>query len=197
MKLIMLKQKPKRVEKKVLKGSLKQTFFKIVHHPQFEPFIMGCIVLNTLLLMFKWHEEPEGVTWVREFGNLILGAVFVIEAIIKIGAFGTKYFKDGWNLFDFIVVAGSLSGFVLSLLTTINIGFATTMVRSFRIFRIVRLVKRAKVLRLMFSTMVYTLPAMSNIGALLILKIYIFAILGMNLFADVKFSGALNAYANF
>lgn len=163
----------------------------------FEPFIMGSIICNTFLLILKWNGEPEEVTILRNYGNYLLGTLFIVEAIIKIIAFRFKYFSDGWNVFDFIVVCGTIIGFFFTRLTSFQFGFATTMVRSFRIFRVVRLVKRAKSLRIMFSTIVYTLPAMANIGALLALTVYIYSILGVTLFAEVKFNGALDKYANF
>ena len=57
------------------------------------------------------------------------------------------------------------------------------MIRSFRILRIFRLIKRAKSLKLMINTIIVTLPAMANIGGLLALLLFVYAILGIMLFA--------------
>ena len=71
------------------------------------------------------------------------------------------------------------------------------MIRSFRILRILRLIKRAKSLKVMFNTFIVTLPAMGNIGGLLLILIYLYAILGVNLFADMKLVDPMNDAMNF
>ena len=42
-----------------------------------------------------------------EYLNYIFSAIFTVEAIIKLAALGKKYFKETWNIFDFIVVVGT------------------------------------------------------------------------------------------
>ena len=60
---------------------------------------------------------------------------------MKIIALDKVYFRDSWNIFDLIVVLGSIGSVFLSLYTTVSLKGATTIVRAFRIARIVRLVK--------------------------------------------------------
>ena len=67
-----------------------------------------------------------------------------------------------------------------------NIGSTTSVIRTFRIARVLRIVKRAKSLRMMFTTFFNTLSALANIGALLFLVLFLYSILGMNLFPFVK-----------
>ena len=45
--------------------------------------------------------------------NFAFTAIFAFEVIIKIIAFGTRYFKDGWNIFDFIIAIGSIGGSII------------------------------------------------------------------------------------
>ena len=71
------------------------------------------------------------------------------------------------------------------------------MIRSFRILRIFRLIKRAKSLRIMINTFIMTLPAMTNIGGLLAILLFIYSILGVNLFAPVKINDPYNQVMNF
>ena len=113
--------------------------------------------------------------------------VFTFEALLKIISFGTDYFKESWNIFDFFVVFLTLGGILLDTLNLVqNIGGTTSIIRSFRIARVLRLIKRAKSLRTIFNTFTSTLPALANIGGLLFLVLYLYSILGMNLFAFVK-----------
>jgi hypothetical protein len=71
------------------------------------------------------------------------------------------------------------------------------LIRAFRICRIFKLIKKAKALNAIFNSLVIALPAIANIGCLLLLIMYLYAILGVNLFATVKFSDTLNENANF
>jgi hypothetical protein len=78
---------------------------------------------------------------VLEVINYFFAALFGLEAAIKIIALDKQYFKkNGWNLFDFLVVLGSSLSIILSFVTTINIKGAITIIRSFRILRVLRLV---------------------------------------------------------
>lgn len=152
----------------------------------FEAGIMACIIANTLVLTIKWYDQPEIVGTVTEIFNYFFAFIFTTEAAIKLIGLGSFYFKDGWNIFDFTVVIATIVGIVVSAASDIEVGATATIIRAFRIFRVFRLVKRAKSLRVIFNTLVSTLPAMVNVGGLLMLFLYLFAILSINLFATVK-----------
>lgn len=113
--------------------------------------------------------------------------IFTVEAVLKVISFGKLYFSDPWNNFDFVVVILTLVGVVLELADVINnIGSATSIIRTFRIARVLKLIKRAKSLRMMFATFLITLPALGNIGGLLFLVLFLYSVLGMNLYSFVK-----------
>ena len=111
--------------------------------------------------------------------NYFFTAIFALEAVIKIIALGKIYFKDGWNIFDFIIVVISIVSVLISKNTSFNLGGATTIVRTFRVARIFRLVKRAKSLKLVFNTFIISIPALANVGSLLLLLLYLYAVLGV------------------
>jgi hypothetical protein len=70
--------------------------------------------------------------------------------------------------------------------------------RVFRVARIFRLIPKMKGLRTLFQTLLYSLPALSNVGSVLFLFFFIFAVMGMNLFGKIKYTtGEINRYANF
>jgi hypothetical protein len=61
--------------------------------------------VNTLILMMKFHGNSEQYEKILRICNTALTAVFTVESILKILAFGVRnYFKDGWNRFDFMYV---------------------------------------------------------------------------------------------
>ena len=65
---------------------------------------------------------PNIVNDVNDILNYVFAAIFTIEAIIKIIAFGKFYFKDNWNIFDFIIVIGTAIAIILSSSISISIG---------------------------------------------------------------------------
>ena len=164
----------------------------------FERGIFLSIVLNTIVLLIKYYRMSDFFLNVLENLNYLFTSVFTLEAVIKIIGLGKAYFKDGWNIFDFLIVVFSGLSIILSQVTQINnVKGAITVIRSFRIMRILRLVKRAKSLRLVFSTLIVSLPGLVNVGGLLSLLLYLYAVLGTFLFATVKRNGFLDEMVNF
>ena len=148
---------------------------------------MGCIILNTIVLMITWYNQPAIVGQINDALNYGFAIIFTIEAVLKLAAFGFKgYFAQAWNQFDFTIVVLTILSTIITLSSSANVGAATTFLRAFKITRILRLIRKAKSLMIIFETFLITIPALANVGCLLFLFIYIYAILGMQLFAEVK-----------
>jgi len=111
--------------------------------------------------------------------DLIFVLIFAGEAVLKIWAYGVKlYFIKPWNRFDFfIVIAGIISLFPLT-------GVGLSLFRLIRIGRLLRLVNKASTLRLLFMTLIYAAPSLWNIGILIFVIFYVYAIIGMALFGQ-------------
>jgi hypothetical protein len=121
-----------------------------------------------------------------------------LEAVLKLVAFGVRtYFRDSGNIFDSVIVVISIISSVISLTLEFDFGASTTFIRALRISRVLKFVSKAKQIKVIIDTFTYTLPALTNIGGLLVLFLYIFAILGVFLFAEVKLQGYLEVHANF
>ncbi|GJQ63000.1 MAG: hypothetical protein SCALA702_20530 [Melioribacteraceae bacterium] len=103
--------------------------------------------------------------------KIILG-VFVVEIMLKVYAFDLKFFKNGWNIFDFIIVSIALfpSGSGLSVLRTL------------RIFRSFRLLKAVPKLRFIVEALLHSIPSIMWIFVLLLIIFYVFAVIGTFLF---------------
>ena len=71
------------------------------------------------------------------------------------------------------------------------------VIRVFRIGRVLRLIKAAKGIRKLLFALIISLPAIFNIGALLFLVMYMFAIIGMSSFGNVKINGVMDEIVNF
>lgn len=120
-------------------------------------------------------------TAVRTFGTIHTAVVivFIIEAGIRLGALYPKpqrYFRDGWNCFDFAII-------VLSLVPIT--GSFATIARLIRLLRVTRLVTKSKELRAIVSTLVRSIPSIFNILILLGMLFFIYAVVGYHLFNEV------------
>lgn len=67
---------------------------------------MGLIIGNTVVLLIGYFDQPELLEEITGQANNFFNYFFTMELILKLLAFGFDYFKDGWNSFDFIIVAG-------------------------------------------------------------------------------------------
>jgi hypothetical protein len=194
---LLLKLDPKKILKPPPEDSWQHRFFNVVVHPKFEWFIMSCIIGNTIAMACKFWGQPYEVTVTVDIINYIFSAVFIVEMILKLMGFGLAYFKDAWNVFDFSIVWLTIIGYIVQTTSTVSVGPVAGAVRAFRIGRLIRLVRGAPKLRELINTLVLTLPALGNISAVLFLLYFIYAVMGVQLFAKVKYGDALNEQANF
>lgn len=132
-----------------------------------------------------------------EVVNLAFTGIYFIEMIIKLIAYKKTYFMDGWNVFDFLIVIFALIGIVSEQVFNIKVGALSTVVRAFRILRVLKLIRKAKNLQKILNTFLLAIPELANVGALLFLFLFLFAVLGVFLFSDVRLQENLNSHANF
>jgi hypothetical protein len=104
--------------------------------------------------------------------------IYTIECIIKIIVYRSIYFKDSWNIFDFIVVFAAWLGFFIETLAGIQVKILSSSFRTFRVVRIFKMVKRLKQLNKIFMTFVSALPQLGNSGALLMLLLLLYTVAG-------------------
>ncbi len=116
-------------------------------------------------------------------------AIFIIEIVLKLAAHGRRpldYFRDGWNVFDFTIVA----------LCLLPVGgpFAAVL-RLVRTLRLLRLVTALPKLQLLVGALLKSLSSMGYVGLLLGLMFYIYAVTGVHLFgqASPEYFGSLRA----
>jgi len=132
-----------------------------------------------------------------ESGNFFFMAIFTAELVTCLFAYGERYFQDSWRIFDMIILILSWLGIILSTQANLQLGPQMTIIKSFRFARVLFFFKGNRTLKGTVMTFFITLPAMTNIGSLLLLIIMIYSIMGMYLFAEVKPNGVLNANETF
>ena len=154
---------------------------KLVEGKNFDFLIMSLICMDAVILGLM---TSDAMNRFFEGGLFILDrlfmAIFIIEMIMKIFAFGKKFFKSGWNVFDFAVIAIS------------SVPFASWFIifRTFRLFRLLRYVNKFTRLKQMINTFLALLPNFMAMLLVMAVFFYVFAIMAVCLFGDgfIEFS---------
>lgn len=144
--------------------------------------------MNMVVMALDQFQASEHYNRVLESFNLFFIAVFTAECMLKLFALRYYYFKEPWNLFDFVVVVLSIVGTILKEWIA-KVFFSPTLLRVVRVVkigRILRLVKGARGIRTLLFALAMSLPALFNICLLLFLVMFIYAIFGMSFFMNVK-----------
>ena len=139
--------------------------------------ITAVILLNGVVIGIETVDVlyAEYQSWFKLCNQITIG-IFVVEAVLKIISNHPKmlnYFKDGWNVFDFIVVV----------LCLIPISGHLPMLA--RVLRLLRVVSVFPPLRILVTVLMRSLPGMFNIVALTIVIFYVYGVAGHHLFAEV------------
>ncbi|MGB3751435.1 MAG: ion transporter [Arcobacteraceae bacterium] len=147
----------------------------IVESNLFQNFIIAIIILNGISMGMETSK-----TIMQEYGSFIhlfdktVITIFTIEIIMRIYVHRISFFKDGWSLFDFFIVAISL--------VPSSAGFE--VLRILRVFRLFRLVTVVPQMRKIVLALVSVIPGMLSIAGLLMLLFYIFSIMAVQLFGE-------------
>nr|XP_020451530.1 voltage-dependent R-type calcium channel subunit alpha-1E-like [Monopterus albus] len=180
----------------------RQTFqyrlWHFVASPSFEYTVLVMIALNTVVLMMKYHSAPTAYDTVLKHLNTAFTVLFSMECILKIMAFGfVNYFRDTWNIFDFITVLGSITEIIVDLqsVNTINMSF----LKLFRTARLIKLLRQGYTIRILLWTFVQSFKALPYVCLLIAMLFFIYAIIGMQVFGNIKLNDEshINQHNNF
>uniref|UniRef100_A0A2K6GU80 Sodium channel protein n=1 Tax=Propithecus coquereli TaxID=379532 RepID=A0A2K6GU80_PROCO len=173
--------------------------FDFVTRQVFDISIMILICLNMVTMMVETDDQGKHMTLVLSRINLVFIVLFTGEFVLKLISLRYYYFTIGWNIFDFVVVILSIVGMFLAELIEKYFVSPTLfrVIRLARIGRILRLIKGAKGIRTLLFALMMSLPALFNIGLLLFLVMFIYAIFGMSNFAYVKKEAGIDDMFNF
>ena len=144
----------------------------------FSNVTMGLIIFNTVLMASEYYGMPIGQVQAYEIINYIVTVYFALEMVIKIvGLKPRGYVQDSFNIFDGVVVIISLIE-----LAAADSGGNLSVLRSCRLLRILKLARSWPQLRKIIATILQTIPSMSSLAGMLFLFIFIFDLLGMQMF---------------
>lgn len=145
----------------------------------FQGIVIAVIILSALLVGAKTHNLPSQAITILALLDIGVTVFFVVELVIRFLAYPKKkaFFKSGWNIFDTIIVIGSLipAG-----------GSGVLIARLLRVFRVLRLVSMVPELRLLINALITAIPRMGYIALLMFVIFYIYAAVGSIIFHDIN-----------
>ncbi len=144
-----------------------------IEAPFWERFITTLIIINAATLGLETSR-----TAVASVGDLLVAidrailAVFVVEILARLFVYGLRFWRDGWNVFDFFIVAIAL----------VPATGSFSVLRALRVIRILRLISTVSSIRRVVSGLLHAIPSMGSVIALLLLIFYVFSVMATKLY---------------
>lgn len=155
-------------------------FQKIRDNKAFELFVIGVIIFSSLMIGIQTYDLHPWVDGSIRFLDYAVTLFFVLEISIRMAAENRTrdFFKKGWNVFDFIIVA-------ISLIPLDDSEYAM-IARMLRLFRVMRLISFIPELRVLVSALISALPRMGYVALLMFIIFYLYAVIGNLLYANLN-----------
>lgn len=150
---------------------------EFVERTSFQQVVMAVIVFNAITLGLE-----TSATLMTSHGHLlhlidrVVVGIFVVELTLRLYAYGLRFFRDPWNVFDFVIVAIAL----------LPVSGEFAVLRALRILRALRLISVVPSMRRVVGGLIAALPGMGSIAALLTLILYVSAVIGTKLYGTVS-----------
>src|SRR5690554_6715795 len=145
----------------------------------FQGVVIAIIILSALTIGAKTYELPPLVEQTLTVLDNAITLFFLVEILFRFAACPVKrrFLMDGWNLFDTLVVIGSL--------IPLDNSEAVLLGRLLRVFRVLRLVSVVPELRFLINSLLKAIPRMGYIALLMFIIFYIYAAMGSMFSASV------------
>ncbi len=153
-----------------------ENLHKIVEDKRFNRFIIGVILLNAIVLGLMTLNISPATRAVLELIDDICLAIFVVEIAMKLIVYRASFFRDGWHVFDIVVVGIALLPATGSL----------SVLRALRVLRVLRLATAIPSMRRVLNGMFAALPGGASVAGILFILYYVGAIIGVNLFRETS-----------
>jgi len=146
----------------------------------FESFLTGAIIFYALnLCTLSYLEAMPGdygfIIHILQSLDMAIFQMFCVELLIKFFAFRRSFFRNGWNVFDAIVIIVSIIGMAASI----------TAFRAVRVLRTLRLVKRVPSMRVVIESFMRAIPGIGSVLTVLLLMVFVYALIGQSLYCEV------------
>uniref|UniRef100_A0A663ME21 Voltage-dependent L-type calcium channel subunit alpha n=1 Tax=Athene cunicularia TaxID=194338 RepID=A0A663ME21_ATHCN len=181
-----LKARPLR--RYIPKNPYQYQIWYVVTSSYFEYLMFFLILLNTICLGMQHYNQSAEMNHISDILNVAFTILFTLEMILKLLAFKVKgYFGDPWNVFDFLIVIGSIIDVILSEIddSDDNSRVSITFFRLFRVMRLVKLLSRGEGVRTLLWTFIKSFQALPYVALLIVMLFFIYAVIGMQMFGKI------------
>ncbi|KAM9594424.1 voltage-dependent L-type calcium channel subunit alpha-1S isoform 4-T4 [Morphnus guianensis] len=181
-----LKARPLR--RYIPKNPYQYQIWYVVTSSYFEYLMFFLILLNTICLGMQHYNQSAEMNHISDILNVAFTILFTLEMILKLMAFKAKgYFGDPWNVFDFLIVIGSIIDVILSEIddSDDNSRVSITFFRLFRVMRLVKLLSRGEGVRTLLWTFIKSFQALPYVALLIVMLFFIYAVIGMQMFGKI------------
>uniref|UniRef100_A0A8B9IFX2 Voltage-dependent L-type calcium channel subunit alpha n=1 Tax=Anser cygnoides TaxID=8845 RepID=A0A8B9IFX2_ANSCY len=188
-----LKARPLR--RYIPKNPYQYQIWYVVTSSYFEYLMFFLILLNTICLGMQHYNQSAEMNHISDILNVAFTVLFTLEMILKLMAFKAKgYFGDPWNVFDFLIVIGSIIDVILRSVTAAplclqdpddNSRVSITFFRLFRVMRLVKLLSRGEGVRTLLWTFIKSFQALPYVALLIVMLFFIYAVIGMQMFGKI------------
>lgn len=160
--------------------SWQSKFESLLANKAFEVFIMLVIMASALAVGAKTYDISPMVMSFLEIADVAITIIFLFEISIRFMATHPKrhFFKNGWNVFDTLIV-------MVSLIPIDNSDMAL-VARLVRVFRVLRMISIVPELRVLMNSLLIALPRLGYVMAMLFIIFYIYGAVGSLFFANVN-----------
>lgn len=178
-------------------GGVQRVFALICLSRPFEPFIHFTIVCNLVVLAMPYNGMSKTYADTLDKCSFAFSVIYNVEAFVKLMGLRLRYFHEAWNIMDLFIVILSNVGAILQTYTTVEFTALMPVIRAMRVARILKLIKGSSGLKVIVKALVSLSLNLINILGLLILLVFIYAVLGMNIFHGVMYQEHYNESTNF
>ncbi|KAM9319253.1 voltage-dependent L-type calcium channel subunit alpha-1S [Gastrophryne carolinensis] len=209
-----LKARPLR--RYIPKNPYQYKIWYIVTSSYFEYLMFFLITLNTVSLGMQHYGQTKEFIQLSDILNVAFTILFTIEMVLKLAAFKAKgYFGDPWNVFDFLIVVGSIIDVILSQIDSVlapsgglycfsggckpsvtpvipvtpgsdeSSRISITFFRLFRVLRLIKLLSRGEGIRTLLWTFIKSFQALPYVALLIVMLFFIYAVIGMQVFGKI------------
>ena len=152
---------------------------RVVDSNAFVVVVTATIAVNAAVLGLQTYEgiEDRWGSWLDVVNGICL-AIFIAELLVRMGAYWPRpwdFFRDGWNIFDFVVIAAAFVP---------GIRQNSTLLRLVRLLRVIRLVRVLPDLRVLLLGVWRSVPPLASIGAVTAMILFVYGMVGWILFSD-------------
>ena len=153
----------------------RDSLLEFVESRLFTAFVTAVIIVNAVTLGLETSPAMTGsIGPLLHLTDTVALWIFTAELALKLRVYGARFFRDGWNVFDLIIVT----------VAWIPAAGPLSVLRALRIMRVLRLVSVIPSMRNVVGALFNALPGMGSIVAVLLLVFYIAAVMATNLFGN-------------